>query len=212
MKDSLIADISYSIKTTMSTIHPDKRTRADGHTATSTTIMDSTPGTQSLLLTRLPGELRNKIYRLVLVSPKEIELEGDGCKQPALLSVSRQVRRESITIYYNENVFRSVVQDLAGAPGEKLFAVMRSYRGERRNNFQKVIMKSRNWGNLLAWMKVRHELQACKETSTGTTRHGKVVLAASGIVWAMQAQPWTQVQEVLEAFHRAIVAENAEWA
>ncbi|KAJ9635226.1 hypothetical protein H2201_003240 [Coniosporium apollinis] len=58
------------------------------------------------LLMRLPGELRNEIYRLVLVKKKTLRVTKDSIpKQPQLTRVSRQIRKEAISIFYRENEF-----------------------------------------------------------------------------------------------------------
>lgn len=61
----------------------------------------------------LPGEIRNAIYR-ELVTPEdpfglfnEIALFG---AQPALSRVNKQIRAESLSIYYGENYFRLDIQ------------------------------------------------------------------------------------------------------
>lgn len=60
---------------------------------------------ESLLL-KLPGELRNTIYRHALVKSKSIEPDTAEAKADlALLQVNQQIRREAIKIYYSENTF-----------------------------------------------------------------------------------------------------------
>ena len=55
----------------------------------------------------LPAELRNHIFGLLLVQPKAIEVSPirPFVKEPALLAVSRQVRSETMSIWYAENSF-----------------------------------------------------------------------------------------------------------
>jgi hypothetical protein len=40
------------------------------------------------LLLKLPGEIRNRIYSYVLVGEGEINVRGEGAKEPTLLKVS----------------------------------------------------------------------------------------------------------------------------
>lgn len=67
-------------------------------------------------LLKLPAEIRNQIYDLVLVSrwfgtyahvdvPTQLTRKRDW-KQPALTYISRQVRRETTPISFGDNVFR----------------------------------------------------------------------------------------------------------
>ena len=53
----------------------------------------------------LPGELRNRIYRLVLLVEGSIDVDSGCIPEPALLVVCQQLRREGIYIYYTENQF-----------------------------------------------------------------------------------------------------------
>ena len=63
-------------------------------------------------LSRLPAELRNQIYRYVLVSPDPITIPQNGrLPTPGLLLACRQIRRETAEIYWAENVFYAVVTD-----------------------------------------------------------------------------------------------------
>ena len=60
---------------------------------------------QSPLL-RLSGELRNKIYREVLVDQKSVKVTTTGVPEPAFLLTCKQIRREGMDVFYGENRFR----------------------------------------------------------------------------------------------------------
>ena len=69
----------------------------------------------------LPAELRNQIYRLVLIRATNFDLirpthfdlrpEGFWPYEPDLLHVSRQIRTEALDIYYQENTWAFHIQD-----------------------------------------------------------------------------------------------------
>lgn len=66
---------------------------------------------QSPLLALAP-ELRNRIYHHALAESRELYIiteDGDAQAQPALLRTCRQIRREALRMYYNENCFVAVV-------------------------------------------------------------------------------------------------------
>lgn len=64
-----------------------------------TTIMDSSP------LAKLPAELRNNIYRLVLVDESSLKVDGKSVvERSALLRACVQIRDEAQSIFY-ENTF-----------------------------------------------------------------------------------------------------------
>lgn len=57
-------------------------------------------------LLALAPELRNKIYRLVLVSDAAIDIGSESSPTPPrLLGTCRQIRHEATSIYYHENTF-----------------------------------------------------------------------------------------------------------
>jgi hypothetical protein len=60
----------------------------------------------SLLLSMLPGEIRNEIYRLVLLSSDVIVIESSTVRgQRSLFQTCHQIRKEALKIYYCENTF-----------------------------------------------------------------------------------------------------------
>lgn len=72
---------------------------------------------QESRLMKLPAELRNLIYELVVVEAKTIDIVdpdhvqgGPGvserAKQPGIAQVCRQLRREVLPIFYSQNTFR----------------------------------------------------------------------------------------------------------
>ena len=54
-------------------------------------------------LLTIPGELRNKIYRLALTTANKINVDKGQFAEPGLLPACRQVRTEAVKIYYLEN-------------------------------------------------------------------------------------------------------------
>lgn len=64
----------------------------------------------SPLTRKLPAELRNRIYRLVLVQPYGIDVSRIRApNEPALLATCSQVREEALAVYYSENIFYEFV-------------------------------------------------------------------------------------------------------
>lgn len=58
------------------------------------------------LFGKLPGELRNKIWRDLLVSPEPVDVTNrTHATEPAILATCQQVRQEATSIYYSENTF-----------------------------------------------------------------------------------------------------------
>jgi hypothetical protein len=63
------------------------------------------PNPRPDLLIALPALLRNKIYEFVLHEPEVCHLGQPTWREPALLKVSKRVRREALRIYYITNSF-----------------------------------------------------------------------------------------------------------
>lgn len=75
-------------------------------TAPATYSDDLTPVCTSPL-GRLPGELRNRIYELLVPSGSTFEVTTDTAArtQPSVSKVCRQLRAETLPIYYAANIF-----------------------------------------------------------------------------------------------------------
>ena len=67
-------------------------------------------------LFNLPYELRLEVYTLVLVRDRRIQVSGTGqdCQQPPLTHVCRQLRHETLPVFYGQNCFE--IQVPGGSP------------------------------------------------------------------------------------------------
>lgn len=60
---------------------------------------------KALLLDKLSGELRNHIWRHVLVSDEPVLVNKEQPHSPSLLRTCTQIRTEATSIFFNENTF-----------------------------------------------------------------------------------------------------------
>lgn len=68
---------------------------------------DDTSALSTSLFGRLPCELRNKIWRFLLLRADSIDITDTRLlNEPVILATCRQIRDEGIGIYYAENTFR----------------------------------------------------------------------------------------------------------
>jgi len=122
-------------------------------------------------LFRLPGELRKDIYRLAIVSPDLVLVDSTGVPEPALLSVSKHVRSEAITIDYKENTFNIDIIDFNSAVCVRMSQKKRQLRYRHQisprcfcsslpNNCKP------NRANLLLWLRRYHE--GCVDQKIGS--------------------------------------------
>lgn len=63
----------------------------------------------------LPGELRNEIYELALLSPHQIIFKK-GWEEHSLLYTSKEIRTEARSLYYKGNRFLLIVKELDFEP------------------------------------------------------------------------------------------------
>ena len=94
--------------------------------ATMTTTIDDKVEKSALF--RLPGEIRNRIYRYVAVREEPVELRGcygyyslhSVPRPPSLMSVCSTLFAEVKPIYYEENTFH-FKNDAVGRDGQRIF-------------------------------------------------------------------------------------------
>lgn len=108
-------------------------------------------------LFKLSPELRNIIYRLAVVSEDEVNItKAGGIPEPALLSISKIVRSETLGIFYHENEFTCVVRDYDPAPA--VLALRRASKCGKPTgprgiaNFEFRCHREPNWKELVKWL------------------------------------------------------------
>ena len=161
----------------------------------------------------LPPEIRNMIYRLVLVEDHSIAIRSEAASlppDPALLHVDRQTRREASAIYYRENSFKVYINNFDAALYREWYTSSYSRRTARK---EYVIRESRNWANLLDWLKAYYHGESGKP---GPKRSGKPCISASlfSLVQRMkrhQKLSWPAVEANLEDVHQSLIAQDRRW-
>ncbi|KAK3710825.1 hypothetical protein LTR37_010049 [Vermiconidia calcicola] len=151
------------------------------------------------LMMKLPGELRNKIYHLVLPTDRHIYVRAYKCKrysdeekiskpqrrwrEPGILTTSKQIRREAGSIYYLDNYFTICVRT-----EEIERACMWHYWtsemcGWEGNIDFSLYIHSPKWEDMGSWSvlaKVAYESE--NELYAYTDRHGRTILDRSVVV------------------------------
>ena len=80
-----------------------RKSRSRPHNMPSTTAHSTSSTSTCCRLLELPAELRNRIYREVLITGGCIDVTRESISQPPLLRACRQIRAEAKSIYYLEN-------------------------------------------------------------------------------------------------------------
>lgn len=128
--------------------------------------LDAAPESRLRLL-QLPAELRNAIYRYILVQPDPIDIPNNfanhGYQEPALLTTCKEIRKEAIAIFHMENVFDVEVSDFEIVNVLKWEKIVSAAVGNG-DNFKAAQDKTRyvgatdnpNWTNFHRWIKEYH--------------------------------------------------------
>ena len=114
-------------------------------------------------LLELPAELRNDIYRFALVGDPEDKIKitpgmPNPPYEPALLRVSRQVRNEASSIYYQENHFRFDMPNFDASAYIKWVRAEPIVRSRLQVWFKLQVITSCDvaWENLVRWLEAIH--------------------------------------------------------
>ena len=172
----------------------------------------------------LPGEIRNRIYRHLLVQDTLLVVdEEDGITEPALLRASSQIRREAITIFYGENTF--------GIPTRNYDCATAAKWNRRENVIQArhyVGITSQGYGSLgqPSWTNLRQWLQRQHEGTVEFNINKPSKMSADGpcewrddvwighmfeLVEELKDLPWERVARLLDEGHEALARCDEAW-
>ncbi|KAK5127562.1 hypothetical protein LTR85_006902 [Meristemomyces frigidus] len=182
---------------------------ADKHTATASFF-------------KLPGELRNRIYRLHLAGPAAngvIKVDRRKFAEPTLLLASRQIRYEALPLYYGENSF--ILRVASYNSTLPLRWTQKLARYENLYNLSHVRTEVRedgyaHWANLMLWLQRIHSgavRWAPTETEGDDDREGLALDVMFRQVEQLRGLPWTHVEGIMGGFRRLLsVAFDGQWA
>lgn len=173
----------------------------------------------------MPAEVRNQIYRYTLVEVTDFEdddswivLDQSTAMQPALLRCCRQIREEAFSIYWEENAFWLVINDLKLAPqtGHWIWQHSRTGHPEPRADSTKMV-----WGNLLEWLHLHWQGdERFQQVGWGDNRDyppvcGRDVacLKAFELVEECRGMDWARTKRILDLYGEAVEGKSRwDWA
>lgn len=172
---------------------------------------------QSQLLS-LPPEIRNIIYRLVLVQRVMIP-HGTFPIEPSLLRVSRQIRSEALMVFYKESHFRWLIRDF-DARAYIAWCKASPFRLEVDSKWK--IVGRRDWSNILEWLeayyckrcKAPRKPKGIKGNPTLISVRGAVICRLVRMVEKMRDEQnlaWAQIQDHLELVRSITGILNSQW-
>ena len=172
---------------------------------------------------KLPGELRSRIYQFAILTKRALRVEYNGLAEPALLLVSRQVRAESVPIYYLENRFvvRTLNYNFAAVKkwGKRLRKLTEVYGIRPRHEYEfGRTADTPDWESFMEWLKLYHIKNSRFEGPDGRhvgqrpTPVMKVVLDTMlDIVSEMADQPWERVERLLKSHRKILISLDSRW-
>ncbi|KAK3635234.1 hypothetical protein LTR56_014843 [Elasticomyces elasticus] len=185
-------------------------------TTHTTSVFRHAPTAGGLLFT-LPAELRNTIYALVLPQDTIIEVDHHT-RAPPLLEVCREVRSETVPMWYLSNTFHHTIKHCNGELFERWVMFCNKHLGRKisRSINDLISLKGKpNWSALLKWCKVvceEHNAR-CIERKAGQSRLSTVVTAALDIARTCEASsvPWLACEKMLDHMRYALGRYDVRW-
>ncbi|KAK4900542.1 hypothetical protein LTR27_002258 [Elasticomyces elasticus] len=193
-----------------------KRSKAGHTTYRSEFVFKHQPTVGGLLLT-LPAELRNAIYELVLPQDTVIEVDHNT-KAPPLLQVCREVRSETVAMWYLGNTFRHIMKHCNGELFERWVMHCENHLDPQISeliNHRTSLKGKPNWSALMKWCKVVCEDPTAHtlHRTAGQSRLATVVTAALDTArnCQMLGVPWLGCEGMLDAMRYALGRYDTRW-
>lgn len=186
---------------------------------------DATASGQSSPFLELPGELRNRIYRMATVSrPRAFGIDNHtGLTEPGLLLASHRVRNEAIDIFCCENIFLTLTPDYDASVIMKWEPLVDLRRKTHDLGLVRAFIASSaasctpNWTNLLKWLRSYHNGDTTARIPPLSAAHSKqsteslVIGGMFTIVSKMMDQPWVKVETLLKEHRYILIRLDGRW-
>lgn len=181
--------------------------------------MSATP-TGPCHLLELPAELRNSIYRYVLLGYWKnwmedqtrpiVDIEDHDFEQPSLLRTCRQIRSEASPIYYLQTHFYLTIHNFDPEIVHRLHRQMVRYWSNSDNQLQnkfkhRCLVTSGpgfGWNNLMAWLKLYYDGEVSYPKLCDCGWDDEICCAAQHafvMVKKLASSPWEVVKTLQES-------------
>lgn len=168
---------------------------------------------QTSALLSLPAELRNCVYRYVLVAGSRLIVDTpEAVRQPALLRTCSQIRKEALNLYYADNSFEIVMHD---CDSDILHAFCKA--SLTRESIKATITDTGriNWANLLVWLQRIHAGSAASVLGARPSRArngtNEVFAATLEIAYQLHDLPWKRVLPLVEMQRADLARLEPQW-
>jgi hypothetical protein len=197
---------------------PSKRTALSKLPATTTTTTrPSTPSTGSPFMD-LPGELKNRIYFYALVRKDNVEISAANwdTHQPALLKTCKQIRREALSIFYNENRVSANIEDWNPEVKNACHDLWAHHKLKWSAQFSHYFTGKPHWQNLIAWLEAFF-LEDMKGISDVVSKTRTLERKTVGVMFLMATtarenqMPWKALKVMLDAQRGLLSMKDGRW-
>ncbi len=178
-------------------------------------------------LRSLPEELRNKIYKYCLIADDRHDAEFSmyfanrrcfirvtkDLKLPPLLAINRQVREETLNLFYLSNKFRAKIKDYDAS----LYLAWRKHLNTfndriGRNDIYFRTCGTPNFENLKEWCRaVWSGVYAIKKKDNHNSPEHGIVDAAHRIAVASRDKPWEKCETQLIGLRQVLGQVDRRW-
>ena len=186
------------------------------------TLLNRNRGSDKHHLLGLPAEVRNRIYRFSIIKSDEwIQLSATSPLLPGLLSTCKQIREETINLYFTENKFEIELLDYnaeAVVPAHQLHGKYYAPSPTTKQDISSLppfkFLGVPNWQNFVGWCRVVHQqrMPGLGVQSDNTDETEIAIAAIHDVVINMSVRPWEEVENVLEGFRKMMVMRDPAWA
>jgi hypothetical protein len=185
---------------------------------TSLATPTSTPNDHSPLL-ELPAELRNLIYEYAVTEPRRVCVD-DGVPEPPLALFCKQIRHESLPLFYTNNDFCVHNYDYNSAVYKKATQKSRDLYRQLAVELdpKNCVMRQPHWSNLKGWLEgyynrsIDRKYLAPSEAVGKTPRLEAMVIGAMfKFVHDMGSLPWERLQDQLEEQQLILAKIDERW-
>ncbi|KAK5127544.1 hypothetical protein LTR85_006884 [Meristemomyces frigidus] len=175
------------------------------------------PSTDHSGFLKLPPELRNRIYEMVLVEEDFIHVTRQPSFEPPLLKTCHQIRDDALQIYFEMNAF------VFYAPAFDSTAIMRWTAKVRRMgegmraiaaHWQSVFDDMPDWSNLMLWLRRYHAGEAesgIDDDNPSPDQEDKILVMMFGMVEDLADLRWPQVERILERSRFLLARCDSAW-
>lgn len=172
---------------------------------------------------KLPGELRNRIYRLHLATEPQghgyIVVDLEDSTEPPLLITCHQVRREALPLYYCESSFYLTVGSYNSAL--PLRWAQQLARLEKLYNISHVLTTVHpdmyaHWPNLMLWFQRIHSGELCWVPTVPLDDDAPPEFPMVGLMFCqigkLRGLSWPQAESVVQGFRQLLdITYDGQW-